>query len=96
VTLPNFRSSTPPLGSSRVGGVNVDAKGIGTVEILTPIVSSHIIRRTVHALYTLDLTSRSAQHIGRLLISGSWLQTHSGCEFLFLADIVVGLLMVPT
>jgi hypothetical protein len=56
-----------PLSESpRVGGVRVDVKGSGTVQILIPLVSGYI-RRTIHALYTTDMSSRYAQRIGRLL-----------------------------
>jgi hypothetical protein len=54
-----------------------------------------IIHRTIHALYTPDLSSRHAQRIGRLL-SVSWMQSHSGYEFLFPSDSDIGLLVVPT
>jgi hypothetical protein len=90
----DFVSFDPPSGSSRVGGANVAVKDSGKVEILIPLVFVHIIRRTIHALYTLDLTSRSSHHIGRLP-SVIWMQTHSGCEFRFPVDTDVGLLMVP-
>jgi hypothetical protein len=56
-----------PYGSSRVGGVGVDVKGNGTVHILIPLVLGQIIRHTIHALYTHDMTSRSAHQIGHLL-----------------------------
>jgi hypothetical protein len=54
-----------------------------------------MIHRTFHALYTPDLSSRSAHRIGRPL-SGSWIQSHSGCEFLFPTDYDIGLLVLPT
>jgi hypothetical protein len=53
------------------------------------------IRCTIHASYTYDLTSRSSQQVGRLL-SISWMQTHSGCEFPFPTQSNIGVLMVPT
>ena len=52
-----------------------------------------LIHRIVHALYTLDLSSRYAQRIGRLL-SVSW--THIGCDFISPYYSDIGLLVVPT
>jgi hypothetical protein len=46
-------------------------------------------------MYTFDMSSRSAHRIGRLL-SVTWMQTHSGCEFIFPSDYDTGLLVVPT
>jgi hypothetical protein len=49
------------------------------------------LRRTLHAIYTSDVSSRSAQHIDRHL-SVDWMQSHTGfdlmqshtgCEFIF-------------
>jgi hypothetical protein len=57
----DFLTFDPPSASSRVGGVSVDVQGSGTIEILIPLVSGHIIDRTIYALYTLDHTSRFAQ-----------------------------------
>jgi hypothetical protein len=54
-----------------------------------------LIHRTVHVLYTHDLSSRSTQRIGRLL-GVSWTQPHSGCEFIFPTDSDIGLIVVPT
>jgi hypothetical protein len=54
-----------------------------------------LIHRTVHALYTPDMSYRYAQRIGRLL-SVSWMQSDSGCEFLFPTDYDTRLLVVPT
>jgi hypothetical protein len=54
-----------------------------------------LIHRTVHALYTHDMSSRSAQRIGRL-ISVSEMQTHSGCELIFPSDSDTSMLVVPT
>jgi hypothetical protein len=76
---------TPPSAPSRVGGVGVDVKGSGSVRISVRLASGQLIHRTIHALYTPDLSSRSAQRIGRLL-SVSWMRTHSGCEFIFPSD----------
>jgi hypothetical protein len=78
-----------------VGGVGVDAKGCGSVRISVRLASGQIIHRTVHALYTLDMSSASAQRIGRRL-SVTWVQSHSGCEFLFPTDSHTGLLVVGT
>jgi hypothetical protein len=63
----DFESFDPPSGTSRVGGVGVDARGSGKVAIAIPLVSRHIIYRTIHALFTHDLSARFAQHIGRPL-----------------------------
>jgi hypothetical protein len=91
----DFVSFDPPSDTSRVGGVGVDVLGSGNVEIAIPIVYGQIICRTVHALYTLDLSARCAQRIGRLL-SVSWMHSRNGYEFLFPIDSDVGLLLVPT
>jgi hypothetical protein len=77
----DFVSFDPPSGTSRVGGVGVDVLRSGNVEISIPLVSGQTIRRTFHALYTPDLSARSAQRIGRLL-SVSSMHFHNGCEFL--------------
>jgi hypothetical protein len=53
------------------------------------------IHHTVDVLCTLDLSSRYAQRIGRLL-SVSWMHSHPGCKFISPTDSVVGLLVVPT
>jgi hypothetical protein len=84
-----------PPGSTRIGGVGVNVQGSGTIRLAIPIVSDHIIHRTIHALFTPDLSSRSAQRIGRLF-GISWMQTHCGCEILFPIDYDIGLLVVPT
>jgi hypothetical protein len=78
-----------------VGGVGVDVKGSGSVRISVRLASGQTIHRTVHALYTPDLSCRSAQRI-RGLLSISWMQSHSGCEFLFPTDFDTCLLVVPT
>jgi hypothetical protein len=57
--------------------------------------SRKIILRTVYAQYTHDLSSRSANRIGRLL-SVSWMQSRNGCEFLSPIDSDTCLLVVPT
>jgi hypothetical protein len=71
------------------------SKGSGSVRMSIRLASSQVIHRTIHELYTPDLSSRSARRIGRLL-SVSWMQSHSGCEFLFPIDFDTGLLVVPT
>jgi hypothetical protein len=78
----DFVTFESPSGSTRIGGVGVDVKGGGTVRFAVPLVSGQIIHQTIHALFTPDLSSRSAQRIGRLL-NVSWMQSHYGCEFLF-------------
>jgi hypothetical protein len=83
-----------PYAPSRVGGVGVDIKGSGSVRISVMLASGRLIHRTIHALYTPDLSSRYAQRIGRQL-SVSWMQTHSGCEFIFPSGCDTGLLVVP-
>jgi hypothetical protein len=62
-----FATFTPPSAPSRVGGLGVDVKGSGSVRISIRLASGKIIHRAIHALYTPDLSSRSAQRIGRLL-----------------------------
>jgi hypothetical protein len=91
----DFVRFTPPSAPSRVGGVGVDVKGNGSARISVRLASGRLIHRTIHALYTPDLSSRFAQRIGRLL-SVSWMQTHSGCEFIFPSDSDIGVLVVPT
>jgi hypothetical protein len=91
----DFVEFTHPSAPSRVGGVGVDVKGSGLVRISVRLASGQLIHRSVHALYTPDLSSRSAQRIGRFL-SVSWMQTHSGCEFIFPSNSDTGLLLVPT
>jgi hypothetical protein len=54
----------------------------------------HLVR-PIHAFFTPDLSSRYAQHIGRLLIV-TRMHTHIGYEFLFPIDSDTRLLMVPT
>jgi hypothetical protein len=78
-----------------VGGVGVDVKGRGSVRISVRLASAQLIHRMIHTLYTPDMSSRSAQRIGRLL-SVSWMQSHSGCEFVFPIDSDIGILVVPT
>jgi hypothetical protein len=78
-----------------VGGAGVNVKGSGPVRISVRLTSGHLIHRTVHAMYTPNMSSRSAQRIGRLL-SVNWMQSHSGCDFLFPTDFDIGLLVVPT
>jgi hypothetical protein len=62
-----FVTFDQPDTPSRVGGVGVDVKASGTVRLSILLASIRIIHRIVHVLYTLDLSSRSAQRIGRLL-----------------------------
>jgi hypothetical protein len=99
ISLTEFRDDfitfAPPSAPSCVGGVGVDVKGSDSVRIYVRLACGQLIHRTVHALYTPDVSSRSAQRIGRLL-SVSWMQSHSGCEFIFSIDSDTGLLVVPT
>jgi hypothetical protein len=99
ITLIAFRSDfvsfASPSAPSRVGGVGADGKGSGSVQNSIRLACSYAIHRTIHALHTPDLSSRSAQHIGSLLIV-SWMQSHSDCEFPFPTNADIGLLMVPT
>jgi hypothetical protein len=78
----DFVTFATPSALSCVGGVGVDVKGSGQVRISIRLAFGQTILRTIHALYTPDLSSRFAQHIGRLL-SVSWMQSHNGCEFLY-------------
>jgi hypothetical protein len=91
----DFVEFTPPSAPSRVGGVGVDVKGSGSVRISVRLASGKLFHRTVYALDTPDLSSRSAQRIGRLLCV-SCMQTHSGCEFIFPSNSYIDLLLVPT
>jgi hypothetical protein len=93
--LHDFDTFDSPCTPSRVGGVCVHVKGSGTVRLSIMLAHGHLIHRTVHALYTLDLSSHSTKRIGRLL-SVSWMQSHSGCEFIFPTDSKTGLIVVPT
>jgi hypothetical protein len=63
----DFVKFNSPSIPSRVGGVGVDVKGSGTVRLSILLASSQLIHRTVHAVYTPNLSSRSNQRIGRLL-----------------------------
>jgi hypothetical protein len=68
---------------------------VAQCEVTFPLlVSCKSTRRTFHALCTFDMSSRSAQRIGRFL-SVSWIHTHSGCEFVFPNDFDTILFMVP-
>jgi hypothetical protein len=78
-----------------VSGVGVDVKGNDYVRVSVRLASGKLIHRTIHAMYTPDMSSRSAQRIGRVL-SVSWMQSHSSCEFVFPIDCGIGLLVVPT
>jgi hypothetical protein len=91
----DFVKFRPPSAPPRVGIVGVDVKGSGSLRISVRLASGQLIHSIVHALYTPDLSSRSAQRIGGLL-SVSWMQTHSGCEFIFPSNFDNGLLLVPT
>jgi hypothetical protein len=99
VNLTSFRSDFSEFHSSArrstVGGVGVTVQGRGTVRIPICLISGRTVFRHVHALYTLDLSSRSAQRISRLL-SVSSMQKHSGCEFSFPTNIDSGMLLVTT
>jgi hypothetical protein len=76
ISLTAFRSDFVTFGlpsvPSRVGGVGVDVKSNGTVRITIPLAFGQSIHIIVLALYTHDMSSRSAQRIGRLL-SVKWL-----------------------
>jgi hypothetical protein len=91
----DFVAFDPPSTPSRVGGVGVDVKGTGTLHLSILLALGKIIHRTIHALYTPYLSSRSTQHIGRLLSVG-WMQSHSGCELIFPTDSNTGLIVVLT
>jgi hypothetical protein len=97
VNLTAFRSDFsefhPSSRRSIVGGVGVTVQGSGTVRIPICLVSGQTVFRRVHALYTPYLSSRSAQHISRVL-SVSWMQKHSGCEFSFPTNTDYGMLLV--
>jgi hypothetical protein len=99
VNLTAFRSDFsefhPSSRRSTVGGVGVTVQGSGTVRISICLVSGRTVFRRVHAFYTPDLSSGSAQHISRLL-SVSWMQKHSGCEFSFPTNTNSGMLLVTT
>jgi hypothetical protein len=91
----DFVTSPPPSAPSRVGGVGVDVKGSGSVRIAVRLAYGLLIHRTINAIHTPCMSSRSTQRIGRLL-SVRWMQSHSGCEFIFPTDCDNGLLVVPT
>jgi hypothetical protein len=91
----NFVTFDSPSTPSRVGGGGVDVKGSGIVRLSILKAPGELIHRTVHALYTPDLSSRSTQRIGRLL-SVSWMQSHSGCEFISPSNSDTGLIVVST
>jgi hypothetical protein len=90
----DYTTFAPPSAPSRMGGVGVDVEGSGSMRISVLMASGKLIHRGAHALYTPDMSSCSAQHTSRLL-SVSWMQSHSGCEFLFPTDSHIGLLGVP-
>jgi hypothetical protein len=64
IKLTAFRSDfvtfAPPSAPSRVGGVGVDVKGSGSMRISIRLAYGQAIHRTIHALYTPDLSFRSA------------------------------------
>jgi hypothetical protein len=99
VNLTSFQSDFPEFHSSSrrstVGGVGVTVQGSRTVRIPICLISGRTVFRRVHALYTPDLSSRYAQRISRLL-SVSWMQKHSGCEFSFPTNTDSGMLLVTT
>jgi hypothetical protein len=99
VNLTTFRSDLtdfqPPFRLTRVGGVCVIVKGSGTIRVAICIGSRQTVFRLVHALHTHDLTSRSAHHIGHVLIVSLMLK-HSGCEFLFPTNSDSGMLLFTT
>jgi hypothetical protein len=70
VNLTSFRSEfffLPLSRRSTVGVVGITVQGSGIVRIPICLVSDHTVFRRVRALSTPDLSSRSAQKIGRLL-----------------------------
>jgi hypothetical protein len=73
----------------------VDVKGSGSVRMSIRLASGQVIHRTIHALYTPDLSSRSTQRIC-ILLSVTLLQSHCGCGFIFPIDSDTGLLVAPT
>jgi hypothetical protein len=92
----DFVTFTPPSAPFRVGGVGFDVTGNRSVRISIRLASGHLIHRAIHALYYApDLSSRSAQRIGRLF-SVSWMQSHSGFDLFFFTNSDTELLMVPT
>jgi hypothetical protein len=99
VNLTSLRSDFSEFHSTSrrgtVGGVGVTVHGSGTVRIPICLISGRTVFRHVHALYTPDLSSRSAQRMSRLL-SVSWMQKHSGCEFSFPTNTDSGMLLVTT
>jgi hypothetical protein len=99
INLTGFRSYfvkfNPPTVPSRVGGVSVDVNGSGTVQITVPLAYGLSIYRTIRALYTPDMQTRSAQRIGRLL-NVNWMQTHCDREYVCSTLSKTGMLMVPT
>jgi hypothetical protein len=76
----DFSGIQPTSRHSTVGGVGVFVMGSGTARIPVGLVYGHTMFRRVHALYTHDLSSRSAHEISRRL-TVSWMQKHSECEF---------------
>jgi hypothetical protein len=72
----DFSDFHSPSRRSTVSGVGVTMQGSGDVRIPICLVSGQPVFRRVHALYTPDLSSRSAQNISRLL-SVSWMHKHS-------------------
>jgi hypothetical protein len=97
VNLTAFRSDFldfhPPSRRSTYGGVGVTVQGSGTVRIPMYLVSGQTVFRRVHALNAPDLSARYAHNISRLL-SVSWMQKHSRCEFEFPTNTYSGMLLV--
>jgi hypothetical protein len=67
--LSDFATFTPPSAPPRVGGVGVAVKGSSSVRISVRLASGQTIHRPVHALYTPDHSSLSAQKLGESLES---------------------------
>jgi hypothetical protein len=89
----DFVMLEPPGGFFRVGGVGLTLWAAAQFRLLFPLCLAQL--SVAHVLNTHYLPSRSAQHIG-YLHSVSWMQSHTGCEFIFPAYSDVGLLVVPT
>jgi hypothetical protein len=99
VNLTAFRSHfsefNPSSRHSTVGGVGVYVLGSCTIRVPICLVSGQTVFRQVRALYTPNLSSRSAHRISRLL-SVAWMKKHSGCEFSFPTNFDSGMLLVTT
>jgi hypothetical protein len=93
INLTAFRGdfvNPPPLPLAWVGSVST-LRAVA----MCGLASGQRIHRTIPAMYIPDMSSRSAQRIG-MLLSVIWMQSHSGCEFVFPTDSDTGLLEVPT